>query len=73
MYTIRCNTNEIAGGYALIYQICDSYAMGCLPLRGDNPLALASGLSYVQVDKHRINILHHLHQCIPCKSRDSSC
>ena len=30
--------------------------MGCLPLRGDNPRALASGLSYVQVDKHGITI-----------------
>ena len=24
------------------------------PVRGDNPLALASGLSYVQADKHSI-------------------
>ena len=28
--------------------ICNSYTMGCPPVRGDNPLALASGLSYVQ-------------------------
>ena len=35
--------------------------MGCLPVRGDNPRALASGLSYVQVDKHGITILYHLH------------
>ena len=33
--------------------------MGCLPVRGDNPQALASGLSYVQVDKHGITILFH--------------
>ena len=26
--------------------------MDCPPVRGDNPRALASGLSYVQVDKH---------------------
>ena len=26
--------------------------MGCPPVRGDNPRALASGLSYVHVDKH---------------------
>ena len=26
--------------------------MGCLPVRGDNPRALASGLSYVQEDTH---------------------
>ena len=28
--------------------------MGCPPVRGDNPRALASGLSYVQVDTHGI-------------------
>ena len=42
----------------------------CLPVRGDNPRALASGLSYVMVDKHGITILYHLHQCRPCTSRD---
>ena len=30
--------------------------MGCTPVRGDNPRALASELSYVQVDKHGIII-----------------
>ena len=53
--------------------LCDSYNMGCPPVRGDNPRALASGLSYVQVDKHGITILYHLHQCRPCTSRDISC
>ena len=53
--------------------ICNSYTMGCPPVRGDNPRALASGLSYVQVDKRGINILYHLHQCRPCTSRDISC
>ena len=33
-----------------------SYTMGCPPVRGDNPRALASELSYVQVDKHGITI-----------------
>ena len=47
--------------------------MDCPPVRGDNPRALASGLSYVRVDKHGITILYHLHQCIPCTSRDISC
>ena len=37
--------------------------MGCPPVHGDNPPAFASGLSYVQVDKHGITILYHLHQC----------
>ena len=53
--------------------ICNSYTMGCPPVRGDNPRALASGLSYVQVDDHGITILHHLHQCRPCTSSDISC
>ena len=52
---------------------CNSYTMGCPPVRGDNPRALASGLSYVQVDKHGITNLYHLHQCRPCTSRDISC
>ena len=30
--------------------------MGCPPVCGDNPRALASELSYVQVDKHGITI-----------------
>ena len=53
--------------------ICNSYTMGCPPLRGDNPRALASELSYIQVDKHGITILYHLHQCRPCTLRDISC
>ena len=44
------------------------YTMGCPPVRGDNPRALASGLSYVQAGKHGITILYHLHQCRPCTS-----
>ena len=36
--------------------ISNSYTMGCPPVCGDNPRALASGLSYVQVDKHCITI-----------------
>ena len=47
--------------------------MGCPPVRGDNPRALGSGLSYVQVDKHGITILYHLHRCRPCTSRDIPC
>ena len=30
--------------------------MGSPPVRGDNPRALASGLSYVRVDKHGITL-----------------
>ena len=43
----------------------NSYTMGCPPVRRGNPRALASGLSYVRVDKHGITILYHLHQCGP--------
>ena len=41
--------------------ISNSYTMGCPPVPGDNPRALASGLAYVQVDKHGITILYHTH------------
>ena len=53
--------------------LSNSYTMDCPPVREDNPRALASGLSYVQVDKHGIPILYHLHQCRPCTSSDISC
>ena len=56
-----------------LYEPRNSYTMGCPPVRGDNPRALASGLSYVQVDKHGITILCHLHQCRPCTSSDIPC
>ena len=36
--------------------------MGCPPVRGDNSRALASGLSYEQMDKHGITTLYHLHR-----------
>ena len=39
--------------------------MGCPPIRGDNARALASGYSYVKVEKHDITISYHLHQCRP--------
>ena len=54
-------------------KLCNSYTMACPPVRGDNQRAVASGLSYAQVDKQGISILYHLHQCRPCKSRDISC
>ena len=44
--------------------IGNSYKMGCPPVCGDNPRALISGLSYVQMDKHSITILYHLHQSV---------
>ena len=48
----------IVGKYVAL--ISYSYTMGCPPVRGDNPRALASGLSYVQMDKHGITIPYHL-------------
>ena len=36
--------------------------MGCPPVRGDNPRAS----EYVQVEKHVITMLYHLHQCRHC-------
>ena len=38
--------------------LSNSYTMGCLPVCGDNPQALSSGLSYLQVEKHGITILY---------------
>ena len=54
------------------HYLCNSYTMGCQLARGENQRALASGLSYVQVDKHGITTLYHLHQCKLCTSRDIS-
>ena len=54
-------------------RLSNSYTMGCPSVSGDNPRALASGLSYVQVDKHGITFLYHPHHCRPCTSRDISC
>ena len=53
--------------------LSNSYTMGCPPVRGDNPQALASGLFYVQVDKHGITIFRHLHECRHCTLQDISC
>ena len=74
---VRNFTTRIKLEVACLYMVLfggtsNSYIMGCPPLRGDNPRALASGLSYVQVDKHSIPILNQLHQCRYCTSRDVS-
>ena len=54
-------------------ELSKSYTMACPPVRGDNPQALASGLSYVQADNDGITISYHLHQCRPCIPLDISC
>ena len=49
--------------YAYVRQcLGNSYTMACPPVREDNPRALASGLSYLQVDKRGLTIIYHLHQ-----------
>ena len=40
-----------------LHCVSSIYTVACPPVRGDNPRALASGLSYVQVDKHDTTIL----------------
>ena len=76
LYTTFTN---LSAKYLVMYKvntdggISNSYTMGCPPVRGDNPRALASGLSYVQVDKHGLTILYQIHQCRPCTSSDISC
>ena len=47
--------------------------MGCPPVRGDNPRALTSGLSYVQVDKHGITILYHLYISVDLAHHEIFC
>ena len=68
--TIKMELESVSlkGSQVATYVICNSYTMGCPPVRGDNPRAVASGLSYVQEDKHGITILYHLHQCRPSTS-----
>ena len=61
------------GGSGSSRSLRNKCTMGCPPVCGDNPRGLASGLSYVQVDKHGITIVCHLHQCRHCTLRDISC
>ena len=69
-HTHKQKTNKkTADERPAIDKLSNSYTIGCPPVRGDNPRALASGLSYVQVDKHGITIVYHLYQCILGTSR----
>ena len=67
-----CNVLKPQEGCTYFHKVSNSYTMGCLPVRKNNSRALASGLSYVQMDKHGITILYHLHKCRSCTSRDIS-
>ena len=58
-----CISHALSVNVAVFNLQVISYTMGFPPVRGDNPRALASGLSYVQADKHGITIVYHLHQC----------
>ena len=66
MFSLVKHELFIPGGHVII-ALSNSYTMGCPPVRGDSPRALASGLSYVQVDKHGITnfttyiIVDHAH------------
>ena len=51
-----------------MYYMSNSYTTVCPAARGDDPRAVAIGLSYVQVDDHGITIPYHIHQCRPCTS-----
>ena len=53
---LRSGNRMIHGGEKMIDELSNSYTMGCPPVRGDNPRALASGICYVQVHKHGITI-----------------
>ena len=72
VYWVKTSSTRVDKAPSTGRTLSYSYTMGCPPVRGDNPRALASGLSYVQVDKHGITILYHLHQCRPCTSSDIS-
>ena len=48
--TISVKTVIAELSYPRMNRLSNSYTMGCPPVRGDNPRAVASGLSYVQVD-----------------------
>ena len=77
VFSVKTDYDRVANCLVFLFpcrnELSNSYTMGCPPVRGDNPRALASGLSYVQVDKHGITSLYHLHQCRPCPSRDILC
>ena len=49
--------------------LSNNYTMGCPPVLGDNPRALAT----VDYLTRGITILYHLHQCRSCTSRGISC
>ena len=70
-YWCSISTASIVSVY--FRRVKNSKTMACPPIRGDNSRALASGLSYVQVDKHDTTNLYHIHQCGPCISGDTSC
>ena len=47
---ITLEPHDIFGSnFTYLFILSNSYTMGCPPVRGINPRALASGLSYVQV------------------------
>ena len=56
----EAKNNNFTLKYFVFLNLCNSYTMSYPPVCGDNPRALESGLSYVQVDKHGITVLYRL-------------
>ena len=71
--TVHLFVNAISSGLHLVIASAFGLFLACPHVRGDNPRALASGLSYVQVGKHGLTILNHVHPCRPGTARDISC
>ena len=64
---ISCNNELKSSSHEVKYAIHEVIPW-VVSLYVERPRALASALSNVQVDKHGIPILYHLHQCRPCTS-----
>ena len=69
----RACGNPTIGTNNIPYFLFQYHTMVCPPVRGDNPRALAYGLSHVQADNHGITISYHTNWRRPCTLRDMSC
>ena len=54
------NEHIIYDIFVICWKQLKYHTIDCPPVRVDNPRALASGLSYIQVDKHGITILNYI-------------
>ena len=69
----RACGNPTIGTNNIPYFLFQYHTMVCPPVRGDNPRALAYGLSHVQADNHGITISYHTNWRRLCTLRDMSC